>query len=92
MTQRVRYQKGDAPNIQVSVKVYTAPDGVEYRAMINSVTLAWGVLNMRTQEVVSYGVGTSFSKTKIGAKKALVALGISFEKEGRNVAQVLQSS
>lgn len=88
---RIRYAKSDKPEIQTSVKVYTGADGKEYRAYINSTTLAWGIVDMATQQVVSYGTGKTFVRTKAGAKDGLVALGVVFEKEKRK-EEVLQSS
>ncbi len=85
---RIRYQPTDKKEIQVSVKVYVTPDGAEHQVYINSVTMAFGIVRLKDQAMVSYGGAKTFARTKMAAKKALVKLGVVLQKEERKKRNV----
>lgn len=80
---RIRYSKMDDTKMK-SVKTFNhVSNGARYDVILDTKESQWLVLDAGSGIVAASGHQTSMHKAKIEAKKALVELGIIFDKEVR---------
>lgn len=90
MTNRIRYEKTNVPEIFKSSRTYLCENTIEVRVIINSVTKAYAIVKTINDDILVHGVGSSFHDTKIKAKKALEGMGVAFAEEKRKPRKIDQ--
>lgn len=89
MSTRIRYVYTQEPLILISKQFFLHPtDGSRYKVKLNEGEKTFEIIEDLTGAVVSQGSGVNFHQTKINAKAALTALGITFAEEARKTNEV----